>query len=206
MEPRETNDVQAEGAVPSTRERVIQLGRQLLFFAALVFVAIAIVQSQKPLENGASPPVQLRSYDGHTWDLRRFEGKPIVLNFWATWCPPCMQELPEFTRVALAYADRAVVIGAAVSSPREDVLRTIKRFDIRYPIAEASRDMIQQWNASSLPSTYLLDQQHRVVWSTSGMLTGAQLEAAMEEHLFSAAPAEAAAAARETNPESGESP
>lgn len=205
MEQRDESEVRTEKVPLSARERVIQLLRQVLFFAAVVFVAIAIVQNQKPLENGASPPVQLRSYDGHTWDLRRFEGQPIVLNFWATWCPPCMQELPEFTRVATEYADKAVVIGAAVSSPREDVLRTIKRFDIRYPIAEASRDMIQHWNASSLPSTYLLDHSHRVVWSTSGMLTGAQLKAAMEEHLFAAA-ADGNKTSAETRPEHTESP
>lgn len=169
--------------------------RQTLFFAAIVFVAIAVVQNQKPLENGASPPVELRSYDGQTWDLSRFAGRPIVLNFWATWCPPCMQELPEFARVAEEYADRAVVIGAVVSSPRPEVLHTVERFDIRYPVAEASRDMIRYWNASALPSTYLLDAAHRVVWSTSGMLTGTQLKAAMEEHVFAAShpsPAEAA--------------
>lgn len=167
------------------RARIVRVLRQTLFFTALVFAAIAIVQNQKPLENGASPPVQLRSYDGQTWDLRRFQGRPIVLNFWATWCPPCMQELPEFSRVAEEYAERAVVIGAVVSSPRADVLRTVERFGIRYPIAEASGEMIQHWNASSLPSTYLLDEDHRVVWSTAGMLTGSQLKAAMDEHFFS---------------------
>lgn len=166
------------------KDRLLVALRGLLLLAAVGLVALAIVNNGSPLEAGShSPDGQFRSYDGRAWDLSRFEGKPLVVNFWATWCAPCMQELPHFARAAERHKDDVVFIGAAVSSPQEDVFRTIERFDVRYPIAAVDQRTVSAWNAKGLPSTYFLDKDHKVVWSTAGMLTAEQLESALETHL-----------------------
>lgn len=158
--------------------------RGALLIAALLFVAMAIQGGRRPLEVGtAAPELHLVSYDGKAWDLRRFEGKPVVVNFWGTWCPPCLQELPHFAKASQAYGDDVVFVGASVNSPPEDVFRIIRRFDIRYPIAAVDGHTSALWNARSLPSTFLLNERHEVVWSITGAITRKQLDAAIAEHL-----------------------
>ncbi len=165
-------------------ERVGVVARGALFVAALVFAVLAVRGQNRPLEEGQpAPPLPLVSFDGAAWDLSRFAGKPVVLNFWGTWCPPCLQEMPHFARAAKAYGDDVVFIGASVNSPREDVFHVIERFGIPYPIAQVDGKTSARWNARSLPSTYLLDAEHRVRWSGTGALNRSGLEGLVEEHL-----------------------
>lgn len=165
-------------------ERAGVLARGALLVAALGFVVLAIRGQHRPLEEGQpAPPLELVSYDGKAWDLERFAGKPVIVNFWGTWCPPCLQEMPHFAMAARAYGDQVVFIGASVNSPRDDVFRVIERFGVRYPVAQVSAASSSAWNARSLPSTYVLDAQHRVVWSGTGALTRQDLEDIVSEHL-----------------------
>lgn len=164
-----------------------QLGtvlRGALLVGALFFAVLAIRGQHRPLEVGQdAPPLALVSYDGKAWDLSRFAGKPVVVNFWGTWCPPCLQEMPHFARAAKAYGDSVVFIGASVNSPAEDVFRVIDRFGVTYPVARVNAETSNLWNARSLPSTYFLDDEHRVVWSGTGALSARDLEDLIEEHL-----------------------
>jgi thiol-disulfide isomerase/thioredoxin len=168
----------------SMAEKLGTVGRAILLIAVLVFVAMAVQGGRHPLEVGKpAPDLHLVSYDGKAWDLSRFAGKPVVVNFWGTWCPPCLQELPHFADASRRYADEMVFIGAAVKSPPEDVFRIIRRFDIDYPIAAVDGHTSARWEARTLPSTYLLNDRHEVVWSISGSITGDQIDAAIKEHL-----------------------
>ncbi|MFZ9888199.1 MAG: TlpA family protein disulfide reductase [Myxococcota bacterium] len=171
------------------REGFALVTRGGLLLAALVFAALVVVGQGRPLEVGSvAPPLALRSYDGRGWDLSRFDGRPVIVNFWGTWCPPCLQELPHFARSAEAYGDRLVFVGATVNSPRGEVFEVIERFGVRYPVAAVDNASSQRWNASSLPSTYFLDENHRVVYSTRGALSAKELHALVEEHLGIPAP------------------
>jgi thiol-disulfide isomerase/thioredoxin len=161
--------------------------RASLLIAALLFVAMAIRGGTKPLEIGtAAPELHLRSYDGKDFGLETFAGKPVVVNFWGTWCPPCLQELPHFVKAAHEYKDEVAFIGAAVNSPPQDAARIIDRFAIPYPIAQVDGRSSALWNARSLPSTYLLNEKHEVVWSVAGAITKKDLDAAIAKHLHGA--------------------
>lgn len=158
--------------------------RAVLLGAALVFAVLAVTGQHRPLEIGQpAPPLSLASYDGRQWDLSHFAGKPVVVNFWGTWCPPCLQEMPHFARAARAYGDAVVFIGATVNSPPDDVFRIIERFGVTYPIAQVDGPSSSRWNARTLPSTYVLDASHRVLWSGAGALSASELEGLLEEHL-----------------------
>lgn len=174
------------------RDRVSVVLRGAALVAALFFAVLAVRGQHRPLEVGQpAPPLALVSFDGKAWDLARFEGRPVVVNFWGTWCPPCLQELPHFARVAQAYGDDVIFIGATVNSPAEDVFRIVERFGVGYPVARVDAQTSNAWNARSLPSTYVLDAQHRVRWSGTGALTRRDLEGLLEEHLGLAPPADA---------------
>lgn len=171
-------------AGPTLADRLGVVARGGLLLAVLVFIGMAVRGQQRPLDEGvAAPELPMRSYDGRAWDLSRFEGKPVVVNFWGSWCPPCLQEMPHFVRAARGYGDQLIFVGATVNSPRDDVFHVLERFGVPYPIAEVDSATVNRWNARSLPSTYVLDARHHIVWSTSGAITGKQLERVVAEKL-----------------------
>jgi thiol-disulfide isomerase/thioredoxin len=168
----------------TTAEKLGTLGRAVLLIAVLVFVAMAVHGGRHPLKVGnPAPELHLLSYDGKAWDLSRFEGKPLVVNFWGTWCPPCLQELPHFASASRRYKDDVVFIGAAVKSPPDEVFGVIRRFGIEYPVAAVDGNASARWEARTLPSTYVLNDKHELVWSISGAITSAEIDAVLADKL-----------------------
>ena len=120
--------------------------------------------------------------EGGTVDMAALRGAPLVLNFWATWCPPCVREMPEIDRFARQSADRGVhVVGLAVDNP-VPVRAFLARTPVSYTIglagfegAELSRSL---GNASgALPFTVVLDRHGRIVGRRLGETSFAQLSA-----------------------------
>jgi len=161
------------------------VARGALLIGLTLFVAMAFQQNEEPLELGMKAPhAHLQAYDGRTWELDRFENRPILLNFWATWCGPCIAEMPTLVSISERYASDVVVIGAAVSSPADDVVAAVVRFGIRYPVAAADQATIDRYKAAAIPLTYLLDAEHRVVWSAKGAVSEEALERAIQNVLL----------------------
>lgn len=99
--------------------------------------------------------------------MASLRGKPLVINFWATWCPPCVREMPQFERFHQAYAGRGwQVLGLALDSPSA-VAGFLRRTPVTYPIAMAGLDgsewMVALGNAhGALPFTVVLDAGGRL--------------------------------------------
>ncbi|MCC7070819.1 MAG: TlpA family protein disulfide reductase [Deltaproteobacteria bacterium] len=145
--------------------------------ALLALLVVVLVRPGQPLAPGTlAPPVQgARLLDGRLATLR-FGDKPVVVNFWATWCPPCVAELPALDEVQRAWGDRVTVVGLATQSERVQVQAAVKRFALGYQIAEVDDRTTRSWRVSSLPSTFLVGTDGRVAWSTSGQVDRATLE------------------------------
>lgn len=79
-----------------------------------------------PRLNAAAPDFALEGIDGESYTLSQFKGKPVVLNFWASWCGPCRQEAPELVKVASEYGDRIAVL--AVNLTASDDERSARAF------------------------------------------------------------------------------
>ena len=158
--------------------------RPILLVALLVAVVGVFVNQNRMLALGeAAPELHLTSYDGRTWTLDQLQGRPVVVNFWATWCPPCMAELPAFAKAAKAHKDDVVFVGVAVSSPDGEVFETIRRMGITYPIARTDGHSLETWRAQSLPTTYMLDAQGKLAYSARGQMTHKELNAALDDLL-----------------------
>ncbi len=150
--------------------------------ALLALLVVVLVRPGTPLKPGTrAPPVDgARLLDGRLAGLR-FGAKPTVVNFWATWCPPCLAELPELDAAQRAWGGQVTVVGLATQSERAQVLATVERFGLTMQIAEVDDRTAHQWNVTSLPSTFLVGTDGRVAWSTSGQVDRATLERELQK-------------------------
>jgi cytochrome c biogenesis protein CcmG, thiol:disulfide interchange protein DsbE len=124
---------------------------------------------------------KVHSYGGKTWTLEKLKGKPIVLNFWATWCPACIDELPTFSQLSRKYTNQVHFVGLVVDSPMTEVAHMVKKFAIAYPLAAVGFEVLEAWKANSLPTTYVLDAEGKIVWSRLGMVSQRSLEEILVE-------------------------
>jgi cytochrome c biogenesis protein CcmG, thiol:disulfide interchange protein DsbE len=102
---------------------------------------------------------------------------------WATWCPPCLAELPHFATAAAKYQGKVDFIGLAAESPPKDAEALVKRFGLPYPNVLIDGATQTRWNARALPSTYLVDKDGVVRWSVQGAIDGDLLADKIEEAL-----------------------
>lgn len=150
-----------------------------LLLGLLVTALFADSGAPLPAGSAAPSPVRVRALDGRVGAIALDSGTPTVVNVWATWCPPCLQEMPAFASVAAKYGPRVRFVGLAVNSATEDVQQVVLRLGIPYDIAHVDDAAVRAWNATSLPSTYIVDGHGHVVWSIRGAIDAALLE----EHL-----------------------
>ena len=152
-----------------------QLGRILSFtllVCSLAFGAspqqpvIRFVRNPEP-----APPFILRGVDDQPVTLATIHGKVILLNFWATWCGPCREEIPDLIDLQNKYRDQLQIVSLAVD---EEDLAYVKevttKTGINYPVAISSADVRMQFGGvSALPTSFLLDTQGRIVQKHEGL-------------------------------------
>jgi peroxiredoxin len=112
----------------------------------------------------AAPPFELALFNGETLTLADLEGKVVVLNFWASWCPPCRFEMPDFETAWNEFRDRDVVfVGVAVSDFEEDARSFARETGITYPIGfDGEGETAVAYGIKTLPTTVFIDREGRV--------------------------------------------
>lgn len=146
------------------------------FVVAISFGCSGTDQSTGSLEIGSrAPKFSLKSLDGMTVTNKSLEGDVVVLNFWATWCGPCAQEIPDLEEVAAN--SNARVVGIALD---EDGIKSVKPFvdrhGITYTVLLGDQELFQRFNGFGIPYTLVLDRSQRVVKVYRGPTTRALLE------------------------------
>jgi thiol-disulfide isomerase/thioredoxin len=118
-----------------------------------------------------APPFLVSDLNGQLISTADWHGKVVLLNFWATWCPPCREEIPELTELAARYKDQLEIIGVAMddSSPAE-VRDFVTRFGINYPVIMASREIVTEYGGvPALPTSFVISPEGRVVQKHVGL-------------------------------------
>ncbi len=124
------------------------------------------------------PKLALETLDGKTWDLAQQRGKWVLVNYWATWCGPCLQEMPELSALA-AMRQYVSIIGLAYDEAEPEVLRAfLVEHPVTYPIARISvyAPPADFGVPRTLPTSWLLDPDGKVVRKYSGQVTARMLE------------------------------
>ncbi|MFW5927528.1 MAG: TlpA family protein disulfide reductase [Wenzhouxiangella sp.] len=133
------------------------------------------------------PGFRHRSLDGGTIEAAGFEGRPFLVNFWATWCAPCRREMPVLQEAGERHAGSLEIIGIALDDP-EPVAEFVADLGIDYRIATGSDDVMRTqraWgnSAGALPYTVLVDDEGTIVWQHYGEVTPEELDRELAEVL-----------------------
>lgn len=130
---------------------------------AIVFLALG---SQSPLLAAAAPAWDLKDVKGNSVKLSDFKGKVVILDFWATWCPPCRAEIPHFIGLQEKYGKQGlVVVGVSVDEGGPEVVSSfVKANKINYPIVLGDLDVAQLYDATEgIPTTFVIDRTGNIV-------------------------------------------
>lgn len=124
------------------------------------------------------------TFEGAQVSLRQFAGEPLVVNFWASWCPPCVAEMPEFERVHIARRDQVRLIGLNTQDAVEQARALVGRTGVTYDLGlDPDGGMFRDFAVIAMPSTFFVDAAGVVVHRHAGILSEAQLDALIVEHL-----------------------
>jgi len=120
------------------------------------FKAIPVLQPMK--DSAPTPDFSLTTPEGKKISLKDFRGKTIFLNFWATWCVPCREEMPAMEKLYQEYKDNNFVILAVnVKDRKQEAMAFIKELKLTYPVAlDPEAEVAQLYGAWGLPTTYLI--------------------------------------------------
>jgi cytochrome c biogenesis protein CcmG/thiol:disulfide interchange protein DsbE len=121
--------------------------------------------------------------DGNEISLSDFNGKVLILNFWATWCPPCREEIPDFVEVYNEYESEDVQF-IGVSNEDISTLRSfVEDYNISYPILIDDENIMGKWGISAIPTTFVFDKDGQIISKSVGTMTREQLVNIIEDAL-----------------------
>jgi len=128
--------------------------------------AIRFVRNPDP-----APDFKLDTLDGKPLTLASSRGKVVLLNFWATWCGPCLAEIPDLIELQTKYKDRLQIIGLTVDDDDPAAIgKVVQEAGINYPVAMASPAVRFKYGGiAALPTSFVLDSQGRVVQKHEGL-------------------------------------
>ncbi len=133
--------------------------------------------------NRTAPEFILTTFKGDTISLQDLKGKPVVINFWASWCPPCRVEAPLIERTWRAYKNRGLIfLGVNIQDRKEDALNYIREFAITYPNGpDPAGEISIDYGVSGLPVTFFISDKGEVVRRWVGAIEKPVLISAIEE-------------------------
>jgi cytochrome c biogenesis protein CcmG/thiol:disulfide interchange protein DsbE len=126
------------------------------------------------LDENKAPDFALKSSDGKTIKLSDYKGKVVIIDFWATWCPPCRKGIPDLISIQNDYKNDVVIIGISLDSEKtlKDVPGFIKSYGINYPIVFGDDKVVAAYGGiEGIPTAFVVDKKGNVVDKHVGLVS-----------------------------------
>jgi cytochrome c biogenesis protein CcmG/thiol:disulfide interchange protein DsbE len=148
-----------------------------LFIALVIFFFVINNTNGEP-EEGPYPPNYNSVNSSEVLNLSDFRGKVVILDFWATWCPPCRKGIPDLIELKNKYGEKGVeIIGISLDGITQrgtsikDVGPFMKDYGINYPIVEGNQNIAQQYGGiRSIPTSFVIDKEGYIVSYYQGLI------------------------------------
>jgi peroxiredoxin len=155
------------------------------WIAGAMVAVLALTTSSAQNVGDMAPDFSRTALTGNTVQLADYRGKLVLLNFWASWCPPCLEEMPIFSRWQQDYGARGLqVIGVSMDDAMTPVKNLLAKHPVTYPILMGDAKLGESFGGIlGLPTSYLIDPRGRLVVRYRGESNLAQMEAKIKELL-----------------------
>lgn len=126
----------------------------------------------KAWSGGRTPVLKLKDLDGGAHDLAAYRGKVVLVNFWATWCEPCRDEMPAFQRLKEKLAGKPfVVLAVNLDEPESRIRKFLERMPLDFPVlVDEGKTATRQWSVRVLPASFIIGRDGRIRYSLVGDL------------------------------------
>lgn len=147
----------------------------LLLIPAFVFIglfALYLLGADKPAPGSAAPDFTARYLDDSgSLTLSSLEGRPVLLNFWASWCPPCKDETPLLQQASEDYAGEVAFVGIDTRDSRTDALQFVEQYGVTYPqVFDEGEQLYTRYGLTGQPESFFIDQNGIVIRHVPGGL------------------------------------
>jgi thiol-disulfide isomerase/thioredoxin len=155
--------------------------KRLFLRIALALVVAPAFTAAAGAEPAKMPTLKVATLDGATFDLAAERGKWVIVNFWATWCSPCIKEMPDISQFVASRSDVAAIGLAFGGEEIEDVTDFLKKHPIKYPVANVPLESPpKDFGApKGLPTTFLIAPDGSLAKKFTGPVTARDLEKAI---------------------------
>jgi len=151
------------------------ISRWIAFTLCTLFAANVLAGELKPVAPRPAPAMTLKDLDGKTHDLMDYRGKVVLVNFWATWCPPCRAEMPSMQRLKTMMRDQPFAILAVDMAETEKEIRDfLKEFKETKPeftiLLDPKGAAMKDWKVHVFPTSFIVDAEGNIRFAVAGSI------------------------------------
>ena len=125
------------------------------------------------IESKGVPNFELEDLDGNLVKLTDFKGRLVIINFWASWCQPCVDEFPTLLKLIKHFKGEVVLVAISADYTREDMTNFLRAFDVKSPFIkilwDKEKKIATSYGTEILPETYILDSQMKLIRKIVGV-------------------------------------
>lgn len=152
--------------------------KSALCSVAIAFLSATAAQAKLPAIGSIAPDFTLRSNLGKNLKLSEYRGQVVLINFWATWCGPCREELPQLERLRARYQRGGfVLLGVSVDDKPNAAQDMARHLGVQFPVLfDAGKQVSERYDIDAMPSTLLIDRSGVVRYLHRGYRSGVERE------------------------------
>lgn len=132
-----------------------------------------------------APTWTLETVDGKSVNWEEFKGKVVLVDFWATWCPPCVRGVPDLIELQKAHGDKGLaIIGVSLDDSSTPVKKFLKDKSVNYTVVMGNEEITEKFGGiEAIPTAFLIDRLGKIVWQHRGLANKADIEKQIAELL-----------------------